>query len=36
MATVARVVAGGAGVLLGILCVRSLPDLVRYVKIERM
>jgi hypothetical protein len=31
-----RVVAGAIGVAVGILLLRSLPDLVRYWKIERM
>ena len=35
-ATISRVVFGAIGVLAGILFVRSLPDLIRYVKIERM
>lgn len=36
MATVARVLFGAAGVLAGVMIIRSLPDLVRYVKMERM
>jgi hypothetical protein len=36
MATVARVVAGALGVMAAIMIVRSLPDLVRYIKMERM
>ena len=36
VATVARVVLAGAGVLAGLLIIRSIPDLVRYVKMERM
>ena len=35
-ATLSRVVVGAIGVLAGILFLRSLPDLIRYVKIERM
>jgi len=36
IATIARVVAGAAGVLVGMLLIRSFPDLIRYVKTERM
>jgi hypothetical protein len=36
IATVARVVLGTMGVLAGLLIIRSIPDLVRYVKMERM
>jgi hypothetical protein len=36
VALAARVVVGTAGVLMGLLLLRSLPDLVRYVKMERM
>jgi hypothetical protein len=36
MATVARVLFGVAGVLAGMMIIRSLPDLMRYVKMERM
>jgi hypothetical protein len=36
IASVAKVIAGGVAVLLGVLIVRTLPDLVRYVKMERM
>ena len=36
LATVARVVLGAAGITAAILFVRSLPDLIRYVKMERM
>lgn len=34
--TIARVAVGAAGVLAGLLIIRSIPDLVRYVKIGRM
>ena len=36
IATIARVAVGAAGFLAGLLIIRSIPDLVRYVKIERM
>ncbi len=36
LANVARIVAGGAGIMAALLFLRSLPDLVRYVKMERM
>ncbi len=36
MATFARVLLGVAGVAAALLFIRSIPDLVRYVKIERM
>lgn len=35
-ATVARVFLGAAGVTAALLFMRSLPDLVRYMKMERM
>lgn len=35
-ATVARVLLGAAGVAAALMFIRSLPDLVRYVKMERM
>ena len=35
-ATFARVLLGAAGVTAALLFMRSLPDLVRYVKMERM
>ncbi len=34
-ATFARVLLGAAGIAAAILFVRSLPDLIRYVKLER-
>ena len=36
VATVARIALAGAGVLAGLLIIRSLPDMVRYMKMERM
>jgi len=36
IAMATRVVLGAMGVLAGLLIIRSIPDLVRYVKIERM
>jgi hypothetical protein len=36
LATAARVVLGAAGVLAGVMVIRSLPELIRYVKMERM
>jgi hypothetical protein len=36
VATVARVVAGGVGLLAALVFFRSLPELVRYVKLERL
>jgi hypothetical protein len=36
VAIVVRVVVGAAGLLVGLMLIRSLPDLVRYVKMERM
>lgn len=36
IALVARVVLGAAGVVAGVLFLRSLPDLIRYLKLERM
>ncbi len=36
MATATRVLLGVAGALAGVLFLRSLPDLIRYVKMERM
>jgi hypothetical protein len=36
VATIAKLIAGGIGVLAAMLFLRSLPDLARYVKIERM
>lgn len=36
IAQVARAAAGAIGVLAGLIMVRSLPSLVRYVKMERM
>lgn len=36
MATAARVAVGAMGLFAGVLVVRSLPALVRYVKMERM
>ena len=36
VANVAKFVAGGVGLLAAMLFLRSLPDLVRYVKMERM
>lgn len=36
MATVARVLFGAAGVVAALMLIRSLPDFVRYVKMERM
>ena len=36
MAMAARVTVGVAAVAVGLLFLRSLPDLVRYLKIERM
>jgi hypothetical protein len=36
VATVARIAMGAVGVLAGVMIVRSLPALVRYVKMERM
>jgi hypothetical protein len=34
--TLTRVVVGAAGLLAGLFIIRSLPDLARYMKIERM
>jgi hypothetical protein len=36
VAAVARLVAGTVAVLFGVLLIRSIPDLVRYVRVERM
>jgi hypothetical protein len=36
IATLAKIVLGAAGVLAGLFIMRSLPDLVRYIKMERM
>ncbi len=36
IATVTRVALGAAGVLAGVMVLRSLPELIRYVKMERM
>lgn len=36
LATVTRIALGAAGVLAALLIIRSIPDLVRYVKMERM
>ncbi len=36
IAMVARLFLGAAGILAGVLILRSIPDLVRYVKMERM
>ena len=36
IATVTKIVLGAAGVLAGLVFLRSLPDLIRYLKIERM
>ena len=36
LATVTRVALGAAGVLAGIVVLRSIPELIRYVKMERM
>jgi hypothetical protein len=36
VATIARIVLGAVGVLAGLLIVRSIPDLIRYAKMERM
>jgi hypothetical protein len=36
IANVARFVTGAAAVLFGLLVIRSIPDLVRYVRTERM
>ena len=36
VATVARVAAGAIGLFAGVVVLRSLPALVRYVKMERM
>jgi hypothetical protein len=36
MATVGRLVMGAAAVVAGLFIIRSIPDLVRYVKFERM
>jgi hypothetical protein len=36
IATIAKVAFGAAGLLAGFFIIRSIPDLVRYVKIERM
>jgi hypothetical protein len=36
IAKVARTVGGAVLVALGVLALRSIPDLVRYIKIERM
>jgi hypothetical protein len=36
IATLARIVMGAVGVLAGVLFVRSVPDLIRYAKLERM
>jgi hypothetical protein len=36
LATFARIAIGAIGVAAGVLMIRSLPDLVRYVKMERM
>jgi hypothetical protein len=36
LATITRVTLGAAGLLAGLLVIRSIPDLVRYVKMERM
>jgi hypothetical protein len=36
IASITRVTLGAAAVLAGLLIIRSIPDIVRYVKIERM
>jgi hypothetical protein len=36
IASITRITLGVVGVLVGLLAVRSLPDLIRYVKMERM
>jgi hypothetical protein len=36
IATITRFTLAGVGILAGMLIIRSVPDLIRYVKMERM
>ncbi len=36
VATVARFVLGAAAIAVGVLVIRSIPDLIRYVRMERI
>ena len=36
IASITRIALGAAGLLAGLLVIRSIPDMIRYVKMERM
>jgi hypothetical protein len=36
VATIARFAVAGAGIVAGLMFIRSVPDIIRYLKIERM